>query len=303
MNIDIEVAQKLLIVSGISGAGRSSAQRVLADLGFYAVDNLPLALLEHFIKHLNENLLRYRKIALHVNLSAISDRDSFLEIVDKYQSPTLEIIHLFLDCETASIIKRYNETRRPHPGFDPARDKTLEDTITRERNRYMPIKERANLCIDTSTLNVHDLKKRLKEFADSLQAGPTPLVRVNLLSFGYKYGLPLNCDLVVDVRFIPNPYFEPRLREQTGLDQPVMDFVLKQAGAKEFLEKYQNLLSFLLPRYADEGKAYINIGIGCTGGQHRSVVIAGELLKALKSEQYLFSVEHRDLDKALTINK
>jgi UPF0042 nucleotide-binding protein len=292
-----EILHTVVLIAGLSGAGCSSAQKVLADLGFYAVDNLPLNLLPDFFKHITSVPDKYRKVSLHVDISTVEDRDLFLGTLKNLAPNKTHLELLFLDCDTATIIKRYNETRRPHPGFNSVRDKTLEDTIAREKNRFLPIKEKANFCIDTTNTNVHELKHKIKNFVDSLALGSAPQPRVNFTTFGYKYGLPLNCDLVFDVRFIKNPYFELSLRELTGLNQDVKNYVLNQLGSNEFIVKTKELLNFLIPLYIEEGKAYINIGIGCTGGKHRSVVIAEELSRLIQSDKFLMSVEHRDINK------
>lgn len=287
--------ESLVLITGLSGAGRSSAQRILSDLGYYAVDNLPLELLNEFLLFVDKNP-RFKKVALHVDLATKVDRDLFLSIaarLKKHPAVTL----LFLDCSTTNLLKRYNETRRPHPGFDPVRDKTLEDTIVRERKRYSPVGEVAHLRIDTSTINIHQLKEKLTRFINNLKIETNYCLRINFLSFGFKHGLPRNCDLVMDVRFINNPYFIEALRGKTGLDKAVKSFVLEQDVTTGFFSRYLDLLNYLIPLYQAEGKAYINIGIGCTGGKHRSVVIAEELARAILAEKILISTEHRDIEK------
>lgn len=287
--------ESLVLITGLSGAGRSSAQRILSDLGYYAVDNLPLELLNEFLLFVDKNP-RFKKVALHVDLATKADRDLFLDVFAKLKK-LAAVTLLFIDCDTANLLKRYNETRRPHPGFEPVRDKTLEGTILRERKRYTPVGEIAHMRIDTSTLNIHQLKDKLTLFIDNLNIGTSHCLRVNFLSFGFKHGLPRNCDLVMDVRFINNPYFIERLREKTGLESDVKSFVLKQDVTISFFSRYLDLLNYLIPLYQAEGKAYINIGIGCTGGKHRSVVIAEELAKSILAKKILISTEHRDIGK------
>lgn len=286
--------ESLILVSGMSGAGRSSVQRVLSDLGYYAVDNLPLELLNDFLKFIEDSQPRYSKISLHVDLATKADRDTFLTAFETLRQANRTRL-IFVDSNTGTILNRYNESRRPHPGFDPDRDNTLEDTIKRERSRYVGVSEKADFQLDTSDMNIHALKRRVKEFIDSIDTSTERKLRVNFLSFGFKRGMPRNCDLLVDVRFLPNPYFVESLREQTGLDLAVQEYVLEQDAAKEFLTKYDDLLRFLLPLYIHEGKAYINIGIGCTGGQHRSVSIAEHFAKTFVLDGVKVSSEHRDL--------
>jgi UPF0042 nucleotide-binding protein len=202
---------------------------------------------------------------------------------------------IFLDADTRSIVRRYSETRRPHPGFDPAKDKSLEETIQRERARLQPIKEAADLVLDTSSMNIHALKRELRDFLQNLGTVSARSMLVNFLSFGFKRGTPIDCDLIVDVRFLKNPHFIEDLREQDGRDQPVRDYVFSSPDAAEFVRRYAELLSFLLPKYQFEGKAYLNIGVGCTGGKHRSVAIAEALSKTIDPSRYLVSVKHRDI--------
>lgn len=288
-----------MLVAGISGAGKSSALDVLSDLGFYAISNLPVALFTDFLELSKKTGAKYARTALILD---IDSREKLNELMANIKSlcPKRNILQMiFLDCSTETIIRRYSETRRPHPGFDPLKDKTLHDTIQRERNRLLPIKEAAHFVVDTSCLTKHDLKRELKRFADTLSPESAKSVRVNFLSFGFKYGLPADCDLVIDVRFLPNPHFVDELRDKTGLEAPVSDYVMKSADAQEFVRRYSELLEFLLPRYVFEGKSYVNIGVGCTGGRHRSITIAEQLFKNQRLEKagYLVSIKHRDIDK------
>ena len=209
---------------------------------------------------------------------------------------------LYLDCSTETIIKRYSETRRPHPGFNAETDRGLKDTIERERNFFMPLKEVATKIIDTSNLTIHELRRKIKEFVDSLGDFTTACLRINVFSFGFKKGIPKDCDIIMDVRFIPNPYFVPELREKNGLDKEVRQYVEEQPATKEFVAKFYELLQILLPQYIYEGKSYLSIGIGCTGGQHRSVAIAEILGEKLKNgcKDYLVSVQHSELKNLST---
>ncbi|RMG43664.1 MAG: RNase adapter RapZ [Candidatus Dadabacteria bacterium] len=297
MSINFDHFKALVLLAGISGAGKSSALNVFSDRDFAVVDNLPVPLLEQFVLFTAGDSKRFERTAL---LLDINSRDKVKELLGFFKALgnrpyVLQIV--FLDCETQTVLKRYSETRRPHPGFDSLRDKTLADTVQRERNRLIPIKEMANLVVDTSNFTVHDLKRELNSFIDSLPSAKARTVRVNFLSFGFKYGAPLDCDLIVDVRFLPNPYFIEGLRDLTGKDRKVADYVLGFDDARSFIKRYTELLEFLLPRYIYEGKSYLNIGVGCTGGKHRSVTIAEELAKAVTHDQCVFSVKHRDIDR------
>lgn len=288
----------LTILAGLSGAGKSTAIRALSDLGFYVIDNLPVALFRQFLEYASAIPEKHVKTAILPDIDSEAERDDLLNLIDLYRRNNPNRVEvMFLDCSTDVIVKRYSETRRPHPGFEPHIDKTLEDAIQREREFFAAFKMVANYRIDTSQMTVHDLKREIKGYVESILRLPGKPVRLNFLSFGFKYGIPLDCDLVVDVRFLPNPYFVDELRYHSGLDQEVMHYVLQSELAKQFLTQYASLLNFLLPQYVFEGKSYLNVGIGCTGGKHRSVVIAEELSKRVATQDYLVSVKHRDVDK------
>jgi UPF0042 nucleotide-binding protein len=284
----------LIIVTGLSGAGKSSAMALLADSGYYVVDNLPVPLLGQFFDFSQGAVARYRNTALLIDVDSRESRVQLLSIVGSKGSRPENLKVIFLDADDHSIVRRYSETRRPHPGFDPAQDTTLKDTISRERSRLQPIKEAADLLVDTSSFNIHALRRELRSFLDSLGSVGRSSMRVNFLSFGFKHGIPLDCDLVIDVRFLRNPHFVEDLRHQDGRDAAVRDYVFGTPEASEFVDRYSDLLAFLLPRYQAEGKAYLNVGIGCTGGKHRSVAIAEALAKRADTEHYLVSVKHRD---------
>ena len=293
--------KQLVLLAGLSGAGKSSALATLEDLGSYAVDNLPVPLIPYFLEFTKSAPSRFAHLSLLLDIDSPEKVRDLLRFLDA--APELEgrLWIIFLDAATQHIIRRYSETRRPHPGFDAIRDKTLEDTIQRERTLLMPLKERAQVVIDTSSLTVHGLKREIINFHESLgDTSPTRLL-VNFLSFGFKSGIPLDCDLVVDVRFLPNPHFVEGLREKNGRDPEVANFLKVLPDVTQFIERYAELLKFLLPRYAAEGKAYLNVGIGCTGGKHRSVYIAEELCTRLRpfseemGESVALSVKHRDL--------
>lgn len=294
---------QLILVAGLAGAGKSSALDILEDLGFYAIDNLPVPLFTNLLELSRSSSARFGKTALLLDLES-KENVAVLQLHLK-KFPTLQAKRqiLFLDCETARIIRRYNETRRPHPGFDPKIDKTLADAVERQREVLAPIKDLANILIDTTGLNIHDLKREIKSFVDSLGEKHARNVRVNFISFGYKYGVPLDCDLLIDVRFLKNPYFVDELRDKTGLDSEVQDYIAQSLDSKEFLEQYSKLLNFLLPRYVFEGKSYLNIGIGCTGGRHRSVALAEQVAAAIDQKHYFVSVKHRDINKSAGFQK
>ncbi|MCB0337244.1 MAG: RNase adapter RapZ [Bdellovibrionales bacterium] len=285
----------LIIVTGMSGAGKSSAQNILEDLGYYVVHNLPVTLLSQFLDYSHSLSQRTKKISLLPDLSSEGATRELLSFLKTCEACSIPTSLLFVDCKTEALIKRYSETRRPHPVFDPEIDRSLIDTIKRERIALEDVKHAATIRFDTSESTIHGLKRKLHEYVESLENETQQCVRVNFLSFGFKYGTPYDCDLLMDVRFIPNPYFVPGLREKTGLMSEVSDYVLAQPACSEFLSKYTDLLTFLIPKYVEEGKAYINIGIGCTGGKHRSVTIAQYLASKLSFKGCLLSAKHRDL--------
>lgn len=285
---------RLVIVAGTSGAGNSTALRALEDLDFFTIDNLPIPFLPQFLT-LAESNLQYRYTAIILDTRNPTVVEHLVTLLKDLKRERIEL--MYLDASTEVLLRRYSETRRPHPYFDPQRDQTMGDAIQRERELLIPFKEIAHVVIDTSTLTVHDLRRRVQDYAQQkLQRGRE--FRINLVSFGFKHGLPLDCDLLVDVRFLPNPHFVEGLRDKTGQDQAVKDFVLQQPDSKEFLAHYHKLLEFLLPRYAHEGKSFLNIGIGCTGGRHRSVTLTEALASQIDKGKYTLTVIHRDLKRS-----
>lgn len=285
----------LILVTGLSGAGKSSAMDLLEDSGYFVVDNLPVPLLSSLLALSKNGGGRYANTALLLNIDSPDSLQQLMQLLRPVSPRPANLKVIFLDADTRSIVRRYSETRRPHPGFDAIKDKTLEDSIQRERAFLQPIKESADLILDTSALNIHALKRELRDFLQSLGALKGRSMLVNFLSFGFKRGAPIDCDLIADVRFLKNPHFVEDLRDLDGRDPPVRDYVFSSPDANEFVRRYAELLGFLLPRYQFEGKAYLNIGIGCTGGKHRSVAIAEALSKTVDSGQYAVSVKHRDI--------
>jgi len=291
----IDHIESLILVTGLSGAGKSSAMDLLEDSGYFVIDNLPVPLLHHFLAFSSSVGGRYSHTALLLDVDSQDSRHQLMPLLDPKAPRPANLKIIFLDSETRAIVRRYSETRRPHPGFDPVKDKTLEDTIQRERSRLQPIKEAADLVVDTSNMNIHALKRELRDFLQTLGTGKGRSMLVNFLSFGFKKGAPIDCDLIADVRFLKNPHFVEDLRDQDGRDQAVRDYVFSSPDAVDFVDRYAELLRFLVPKYQFEGKAYLNIGIGCTGGKHRSVAIAEALSARIDQNQYLVSVKHRDI--------
>lgn len=283
---------RFVIVSGMSGAGKSSALRMLEDAGYFCVDNLPLPLLQEFARIAADKKIDVEKVAVSVdvrngeNLSRLSDE---LEILNQRQFP-YEI--LFLDADNITLIKRYKETRRSHP---LVKDGRVETGIIKERKMVRFIKERADYIIDTTKLLTRELKAELDKIFVQNEAYSN--FNITLLSFGFKYGIPTDADLVFDVRFLPNPYYIPELRPLNGDDKPIQDYVMNCPEAGEFLNKLYDMLAFLIPNYINEGKYRLVVAIGCTGGKHRSMTITNQLYERLMELPYSLRCEHRDKEK------
>lgn len=280
---------EFVIITGLSGAGRSQAGGTLEDLGWFVVDNLPTALIVSVAElAMAPGSIRDR-VVLVVGRD-IAQLDELSPAVDELRRRGVRVRTLFLDASDEVLVRRFEGTRRRHP---LGREKVLE-AIAVERERLAPIRLTADVVIDTSDLNVNQLRDRLIElFVDG---GAEPM-QISVMSFGFKYGLPLDVDNVFDVRFLPNPHWVPQLKELSGLDAPVRDYVLDQAQAVEFLDRVDDLLGFLLPCYLKEGRSYMSLGIGCTGGRHRSVVLAEQLAGRIRGQGYRVAVFHRDISR------
>jgi UPF0042 nucleotide-binding protein len=278
----------ILAITGLSGAGRSQAADDLEDLGWFVVDNLPPSLIEKVVELGSANGSAIEKLALVVGTPQHGD---VLDAIEGLRAQGHQVRVLYLDASDAELVRRYGSTRRRHP-LDNGSTGVL-DAIQRERALLEGIKAGADLVIDTTMLNIHQLKALIVDrFAGDARA---TRMQTTIVSFGYKHGIPLDVDLVFDCRFLPNPYWVERLREHTGLDPDVRDYVLDQELAKVFLEKVDDLLELLLPAYTDEGKSYLTIAVGCTGGRHRSVAIAEELGRRLRERGVALRLSHRDL--------
>jgi UPF0042 nucleotide-binding protein len=284
---------ELLILTGMSGAGRSTVAHSLEDLGWYVVDNLPPSLLPALAKQSSDGELP--ALAVVVDVRGGKFFDDLNAALANLKSDGIQSRLLFLDASDQSLVARFESTRRPHPlqGGD-----RISDGIDRERAKLHELRESADVVIDTSNLNVHQLAKRTSEiFAEGMIEG----VRLNILSFGYKYGIPVDADLVLDCRFIPNPHWVPELRPLTGLDQAVSDRVFSNEGVTEFVGDYVKLIKDMLPGFIREGKKYLTIAIGCTGGKHRSVAISTEIAKQLGQTGTDLAISahavHRDLGR------
>jgi UPF0042 nucleotide-binding protein len=287
----ISMALDLTIITGMSGAGRSEAAHVLEDVGYFVIDNLPPMLIGKVaeLARSTEKPIRY---ALVVDVRSGDFLHDLSSAIDELRRNGAHTRVLFLDASDDVLVRRYEASRRRHPLSDTDR---VSDGIGRERVLLEPLKGEADLIVDTSSLNVHELRDRLRElFADQIADGE---LQVNVVSFGYKHGLPIDVDLVFDCRFLPNPHWVDELRPLTGLDASVRDYVLSRPETQPFLSQLDNLLALTLPGYEREGKAYLSIGIGCTGGRHRSVVVAEQLGERLRRHGYHAAVHHRDVDR------
>lgn len=285
-------AKELLILSGMSGAGRSTVAHALEDLGWYVVDNLPPALLPSLAE---QSLETHAALAVVVDVRGGKFFDELNNSLAQLKSASRPYRLLFLDASDQSLVQRFESTRRPHPLQGKDR---IVDGIARERIKLEEIRAQADVVIDTSNLNVHQLEKRTSEI---FAAGMLASLRINVLSFGYKYGIPVDADLVLDCRFIPNPHWIPELRPLTGLDAPVSEKVLSSEGVTDFVKSYVGVVKQMIPGYLREGKKYVTIAIGCTGGKHRSVAIAEEIAQQLTSSSTELEITahatHRDVGR------
>ncbi len=281
----------LVVVTGLAGAGRSTAAKVLEDLGFFVIDNLPPKLIGRAAEL--ADLADFARSKLAVAVDSRSGVLTFAELeqeILRLERDGVRTLTVFLDADDAELVHRYQENRRPHP----VKAETLEESIATERKLLADVRGNADVLIDTSELSVHDLRMRLQ---DAFEApSPRPQMKVSVSSFGFKHGSPRDLDLVFDVRFLPNPHWVPELRPLTGIDAPVADYVLSDEVAVEFVTRIDELLAFLVPHFVDEGKAYLRVGVGCTGGRHRSVAIAEELGRRLRATGNDVTVRHRDAD-------
>ena len=284
--------KELLILTGMSGAGRSTVAHALEDLGWYVVDNLPPALLPSLAEQSFEN---HTSLAVVVDVRGGKFFDDLISSLESLKKSAMPYRLLFLDATDTALVQRFESTRRPHPLQGKDR---IVDGISRERAKLEEIRSSADVVIDTSNLNVHRLEKRTSEI---FAAGMLSTLRVNVLSFGYKYGIPVDADLLLDCRFIPNPHWIPELRPLTGLEPQVSQQVLQSEGVADFLKSYIQVIQKMIPGYLREGKKYVTIAIGCTGGKHRSVAVAEEIARQLQSPSHDLEISahatHRDVGR------
>jgi RNase adapter protein RapZ len=281
--------KNLLIVTGLSGSGRSATLKAFEDMGFNCVDNLPLALLSAFVEFARGSEEAFRSV-IGIDIREKGFPERFPALYEELKSRGIRIEMLFLDASDQTIVRRFSETRRPHPlarGATP-----LLDGIRRERTALAEVRKLADRIIDTTDYTVHDLRQTIERHYAADDAG-RPMV-ITLLTFGYKFGVPYDLDLLFDLRFLPNPHFVHELRPLTGEDPRVREYVMAQPDSAEFLARLQGFIEYLLPRYRREGKSYLTIGFGCTGGRHRSVAVSLMIAELLRKIGYDVIIKHRD---------
>ncbi|HSB20775.1 MAG TPA: RNase adapter RapZ [Anaeromyxobacteraceae bacterium] len=283
---------RVVILTGVSGSGKSTALRALEDAGWYCVDNLPVVLLDKLVELSQQAGGQVPRLALVVDARDVRFLPEAPRSIEEVRRLGTRVDVLFLDASDESLVRRYSETRRRHPMAGEGG--SVPEGIAAERRALEPLQAMAGEVLDTTEMNVHDLKRFVHaRFAE----GGAARLGVSVVSFGFRNGIPAHADMVLDVRFLPNPYFVPELRPFAGTDGPVRDFVLGQPDAQAFLQRLADFGAFLLPRYAAEGKSYLTLAIGCTGGRHRSVAIAEELARRLRQGGTSVRVWHRDVDK------
>jgi UPF0042 nucleotide-binding protein len=288
---------EIVVVTGMSGSGRSTAIAALEDEGYYCIDNLPTALVPGFVELCAAAESRMEKVALGLDLRDVSYVERWPAVRTLIEAAGHRLTVVFVDSSDLVLLRRFSETRRSHP-LGQGRD--LVEAIRTERQSLAALKNEARYVVDTSSMTVHDLKRRIRDLVSGRAERTGTAITVR--SFGYKYGPASDADLLFDVRFLPNPHFEAALRPKTGLDREVMEYVLEHQETKDLMTHLDGLLGFLLPRYIREGRAYLTIGIGCTGGKHRSVVLAETIGQKLREQGYNVMVRHRDVEKADAAN-
>ena len=283
---------RLLVISGLSGSGKSTAANALEDIGYYCVDNLPLPLLRTFLADPLAQVGDRRLIAVVTDVRAPGSAEMLPELLAEIDRRSFELTVVFLEATEDTLLRRYSETRRSHP--IGAGERPVIDGIRREKELLAPLRGLADLILDSSEWSVHDVRREIyREFAE----GPGATLTVSLVSFGFKHGIPAGSDLVFDVRFLVNPHFIPDLRELSGVDRQVQDFLTTQADFRELADRLDDFLAFLLPRYQRENRSYVTLAIGCTGGRHRSVALCERLASRLERPDWHVRLRHRDVDR------
>ena len=284
---------KFILISGLSGAGKSKAASFLEDMGYYVVDNMPAALIPKFAELCMASPGRYDKVVLVTDIRGGQTFDGLFDALDKLHDMGCDYKILFVEASVEAIIKRYKETRRNHPLSKTGR--SLEEAVQLERSALEPVRQRAEYIVDTSALPTAKLRGEMLRLFGS--GDTASAMSVSVISFGFKYGIPIEADLVFDVRFLPNPYYIAELRHQTGLDQGVWDFIFGYQQTRDFMKHLEGLIGFLLPLYVEEGKTALVFGVGCTGGHHRSVAITRALAEFIRQKGYSAAENHRDMTR------
>ncbi len=285
---------KLVIVSGMSGAGKTIALKAMEDMGFYCVDNLPIPLIEKFVDILSGSDERMRKTAIGIDVRSGSELPKLRDVLSELDRRQVSYDILFLDASDKVLLKRFKETRRSHP---LSKDGRVEDGIREERKELMWLRDKSRFVLDTSSMLTRDLRNQLEQIFSGDQGFRN--LYVTVMSFGFKYGIPEDADLVFDVRFLPNPFYVDELKHRTGLDPEVRDYVMRGEDGHVFERKLEDMMDFLIPRYINEGKNQLVIAIGCTGGKHRSVTFAEFLYAYLSGhEEYGTRIDHRDINRS-----
>ncbi|NTW07270.1 MAG: RNase adapter RapZ [Syntrophaceae bacterium] len=284
---------RVVIITGLSGSGKSTALRALEDIGFFCVDNLPVVLLPKLLDITTKSSPEIKQVAMVMDLRERSFLKKYEDIFSRLKEKGYKIEILFLDSSDESLLRRFSVTRRTHPLSEKG---SIMDGIRLEREKLSSLKEMADQVIDSTSTNVHQLKDIVQRYF--LPASETKKVIINVISFGYRYGLPADADLVFDVRFLPNPYFVEDLKDFNGQNDAVRDYVLKNEKSETFLQKVLDLMTYLIPLYDKEGKVRLNVALGCTGGKHRSVVMADQLGAHFSEMKYIVNVTHRDISKS-----
>ncbi|MEC9488356.1 MAG: RNase adapter RapZ [Halanaerobium sp.] len=281
-----------LIITGMSGAGKTQALKIIEDMGYFCIDNLPPALISKFGQLIGHSGEKLQRVAVVIDIRGRGFFDHLVQELEGLEREGLNYQILFLEASDQTLVRRYKETRRRHP---LATEGGIMEAIEQERVQLQEIRGMANKIIDTSQMSPRELKEELKK--SFVPAGDAPQINISVISFGFKYGIPIDADLVFDVRFLPNPHYVQKLKPLTGRDQSVQDYVFKWPKTQEFKNKFFSLIDFLVPQYIQEGKSHLTIAIGCTGGQHRSVALAIKLGERLRSRGYQVIIDHRDLKK------